>query len=243
VRGKRRSKRAEFETCEQPRLATMSALAAAARVTARAPITAGPSRATFSTSTCVYAMRVRRRPLRGEGDHKVPHPRKESPIPVPPPKPRIRVAQKSEPEPGAVPEYSISRDKIRLMVELYHQSESFITMDNIDKRIDEALTRPRTSEYKTMRDLKDDLSKRNQASEYVRPEAALALDDNENTNVNKFSANILDLPPSRIKHVRAALWGTTVHGKPSLEIVEEQRQSMDQVRDVQTSLAKAREQQ
>ncbi|KAH7098301.1 hypothetical protein BKA62DRAFT_713675 [Auriculariales sp. MPI-PUGE-AT-0066] len=211
-------------------------------VAARSSLCATPLRvcasASFSTSA-VRAKKIQRKKIR-EGGHHVPRkPRgPDNPaIPPPPPKPKNVTREAHVRQPG---EYALPREKMRLLCELYHQAGEYITAENVTERIDEAFTGDMSTEKilsEDYRDLVDKLHAREAAPEYIRPENSLAPLPISRQSPREWS-NGLSKGPDRRELVRAALWGTTLQGLPSLEIVEEQRSQMDKMREIQADMVK-----
>lgn len=151
-----------------------------------------------------------------------------------------------------LPQYALPRDKMRALVELYHQSADFITHENLDKRIDEAFTGSGSKLFASERayaHLQQDLRVRRAQPEYVRQSSTGGLSgtgggaltgigvgmgtgskDTETEWSDRMQV------PLRLRRVRAALWGTLPDGRPGLEIVEEEAGDIDRTMPVSDAL-------
>ncbi|KZW03960.1 hypothetical protein EXIGLDRAFT_758271 [Exidia glandulosa HHB12029] len=122
-----------------------------------------------------------------------------------------------------LPQYVLPREKMRALVELYHNAEDFITYENLDKRIDEAFTGAKSFAIEdSYQHLIRQLESREQMPDFVRVSTSGARKAGLGTSWSNSIST-----PERVERVRAALWGTTRDGRPDLEMVEEEMAEVD----------------
>jgi len=122
---------------------------------------------------------------------------------------------------------SLPPAKMRALISLYHQSESFITPENLSERIDHAFlskdmhVRAFTPNA-SLPDLRRSVKERRNAPRIG------AWDDQSNLFSYRSEVGWSDTNSSREKSVIEALYGVYQSGKPGLEVLEESGERIEQ---------------
>lgn len=137
-----------------------------------------------------------------------------TPIPTPtPPTPKPRPNPQTPP-----PGFALPPQKLRALVALYHQSQSFVTLENLDEAIDRAFTD--SANMRVFRTRKLDLP-------------ALRLEVKEREGLSKFGlpetlGSALKMYEAgweereeRVEQVFDAMYGTWQTNKPGLELLQD----------------------
>ncbi|KAI0069048.1 hypothetical protein BV25DRAFT_1817986 [Artomyces pyxidatus] len=114
------------------------------------------------------------------------------------------------------PSFSLPPQKLRALISLYHESEGFITPENLDARIDLAFTdfESSSSVHKThagQLEMRSALSDRRRLPRYGAPEDSARL----------LSGSVLDDRKARVDGVFDALYGTWNAKRPGLELLQD----------------------
>ncbi|KAJ3478174.1 hypothetical protein NLI96_g9949 [Meripilus lineatus] len=111
---------------------------------------------------------------------------------------------------------------MRALVSLYHQSESFITLENLDEAIDEAFIRnatPQNIREQSFYELKAIL-----ASKKLLPKIGSGRDITNLAGYDTVNTSWSDPKVKRDIEVQGALYGIEGLGKPGYEVLEEEHE-------------------
>ncbi|KAG5343019.1 hypothetical protein C0989_000009 [Termitomyces sp. Mn162] len=114
-------------------------------------------------------------------------------------------------------------EKLRALVSLYHQADSFITLDNLSDRIDAAFTGHSTinlgSYTSSVKSMRDDLERRRMEARVTEWDKATA---NSSRDVDNYSQGWSRIKKRREIRVKHALHGMSDEGDlPGLEVVKD----------------------
>jgi hypothetical protein len=132
-----------------------------------------------------------------------------TPTPTPTPKPNPQ-----SPAPG----FALPPQKLRALVALYHQSQSFITLENLDESIDRAFADAASVRvFGTQRldwpTIRLEAKERERLSKFGLPEAL-------GSTLNTYDAG-WEEREGRVEQVFDAMYGTWQTNKPGLELLED----------------------
>jgi hypothetical protein len=136
-----------------------------------------------------------------------------TPTPTPTPKPKPRPNPQT-PAPG----FALPPQKLRALVALYHQSQSFVTLENLDEAIDRAFTdaanvRVFGTRKLDLPALRLEVKERERLSKFGLPETL-------GSALSMYEAG-WEGREGRVEQVFDAMYGTWETNKPGLELLQD----------------------
>ena len=113
---------------------------------------------------------------------------------------------------------------MRALVSLYHQSESFITLENLDEAIDKAFIRNVALQTGNIREQSFYELKSILASKKALPKIGSGRDVSRSTGYDTVNTTWSDPKVKRDIEVQGALYGVEGLGKPGYEVLEEEHE-------------------
>jgi hypothetical protein len=116
------------------------------------------------------------------------------------------------------PGFVLPPKKLRALVSLYHQSKSFITLENLDEAIDHAFETPGTPVFGHRRvdwpSLRLEVKERERLPKFGLPETL-------NSTLDNIYAAGYEEREGRVEQVFDAMYGTWQTNKPGLELLQD----------------------
>jgi len=125
---------------------------------------------------------------------------------------------------------SLPPAKMRALISLYHQTQTFITPDNLSERIDAALTdNELTNMYNNpttrLEDLRNMVRDRRVLERFTEPEDAYTMPE---MRFGTMGPAWEETKALRERRVVQALYGADAYGTPGLEVLEESAERIQQ---------------